>query len=40
MAVRQVFGSQGWVAAKLPLSATAVLSLAILAVVLLAALFS
>ncbi len=40
MAARQVFGSQGWVAAKLPLSATAVLSLAILAVVLLAALFS
>jgi multicomponent Na+:H+ antiporter subunit D len=39
LAARQVFGPQGWVAAKVPLSATAVLSLAILGVVLAISLF-
>lgn len=38
-AARQVFGADGWVAAKVPVSATAVGSLAILALVLFAVLF-
>ncbi len=38
-AARQVFAADGWVAAKLPLSATALASLAILALVLLFSLF-
>jgi multicomponent Na+:H+ antiporter subunit D len=37
---RQVFSGEGWVAAKVPLSATAVLSLGILGLVLLVALIS
>jgi multicomponent Na+:H+ antiporter subunit D len=39
-ASQQIFGAEGWVAAKVPLSATAVLSLGILGVVLLVSLFS
>jgi multicomponent Na+:H+ antiporter subunit D len=39
LAARQVFGPQGWVAARVPLSATALLSLAILGVVLAISLF-
>jgi multicomponent Na+:H+ antiporter subunit D len=40
LAARQVFGPEGWVAANVPLSATAVLSLAILGVVLAISLFA
>jgi len=40
LAAREVFGPQGWVAAKVPLSATAVLGLAILGVVLVISLFA
>jgi multicomponent Na+:H+ antiporter subunit D len=40
LAARQFFGREGWVAARVPLSATAVLTLAILGVVLAISLFA
>lgn len=40
LAARQVFGPEGWAAGKVPLGATAVLSLAILGVVLAISLFA